>query len=190
MDPLCQNRDMVLAQKSCPCAGLPATTATPAFWSMWSNITTFSSAQHSRTQCSWQTTQFCICTEDLPNISPSCEKSHNERTGVLHWLFPIAVKFRVGSEKSIEFLRNKVSYFLSASGKLQHNLVKVKESRKLIQSNFEKLNGDANPLLVLEKNKEIAAVEASRNFEARNSLLTARSERAFTEWRLYLEVGH
>ena len=87
----------------------------------------------------------------------------------------------MGSEKSIEFLRNKVSYFLSASGKLQHNLVKVKESRKLIQSNFEKLNGDANPLLVLEKNKEIAAVEASRNFEARNSLLTARSERAFTE---------
>ena len=87
----------------------------------------------------------------------------------------------MGSEKSIEFLRNKVSYFLSASGKLQHNLMKVKESKKLIQRNFEKLNGDANPLLVLEKNKEIAALEASRNLEARNSLLTARSERAFTE---------
>ena len=54
----------------------------------------------------------------------------------------------MGSEKSIEFLRNKVSYFLSASGKLQHNLMKVKESKKLIQRNFEKLNGDANPLLV------------------------------------------
>lgn len=167
MQPLCQNRDMVLATKFCLCAGPPGYYCKPCFKThkkQHHDLFIGEAAFSQETLCSecnrTLTKMFCICEDTLPAVCSNCETNHKLKDG-LHWLFPISIKVRLGTEKAIEFVRNKVLYFMSARGKLQHNLAKVRKCKELILRNFDRLNGDANSLLVGEKNREIAKLEAT-----------------------------
>jgi len=163
----CQNRDKAVATKFCNCSGSTVHYCDSCYMKHVTQSHELSHGAEASTtdvycyKCNRQTTKFCICEDTLPNVCDHCEAEHRQ-TEELHWLFPITIKFRMGTEESIEFLRNKVLYYMGARGKLKHNLEKIKRCKELVEKNFEKLNGNANPVLVQEKNREIANLEATR----------------------------
>ena len=100
--------------------------------------------------------QFCICTDDFPNVCIGCEERHKKESVAIHWMFPIEAKAQATSVNESKFVENKVLYYLSAERKLRNNLKEVQRCKEVIEANFVKTMDSVKELLSKRKEEEIA----------------------------------